>query len=160
MTPSTMLALVLAAQVASNLTWKELGPAPSSGAYTGRVSAIACSPTDPGRYFVAGADGGLWRSTDAGVTWTALTGGLPSSAIGALTLDPQNESVIYAGTGEANFANHSRYGLGLYKSTDGGNTWTRFAESVFAGRCFSRIVVSPTNPQIVYAAITPAGGFP
>src|SRR5262245_46645393 len=119
-TLATALALVLAAPFTADPTWKELGPAPTSGSYTGRVSAIVCSPTDPSRYYVAGADGGVWRSTDAGATWTAVTAGLPSSAIGALALDPQNESVIYAGTGEANFANHSRYGLGLYKSTDSG----------------------------------------
>jgi photosystem II stability/assembly factor-like uncharacterized protein len=157
---STTLALILATQVAADLPWKELGPAPTSGAYTGRISAIACSPTDPGRYFVAGADGGVWRSLDAGTTWTALTAGLPSSAIGALTLDPQNENVIYAGTGEANFANHSRYGLGLYKSTDGGNTWVQLAEGTFGGRCFARIVCHPTSASRVYAAITRAGGFP
>ncbi|RMF73366.1 MAG: hypothetical protein D6744_15735, partial [Planctomycetota bacterium] len=128
-----------------------LGPAPiTNGKYVGRVSAIACSPTDQRRYFVAGADGGVWLSTSAGSTWTPLTDDLPTQAIGALALDPTDENVVYAGTGEANFANHSRYGLGLYKSIDGGATWSHLAEDVFAGRCFSRIVINPQNPQIVY----------
>jgi photosystem II stability/assembly factor-like uncharacterized protein len=146
---------------AAQANWREHGPAPiRSVLYTGRVSAVVCSPTDPDRYFAAGADAGVWRTIDGGANWDALTEGMPTTSIGALALDPTNESIIYAGTGESNYANHSRYGVGLYKSTDGGDTWTQLAESVFAGRAFSRIVVNPQQPQIVYAAITRAGGFP
>lgn len=141
--------------------WRSLGPAPiTSGPYTGRVSAVACSPTDTNRYFVAGADGGVWRTTDGGASWTPLTDHMPRCAMGALQLDPQDENTIYAGTGEANFANHSRYGVGLFKSTDGGDSWIVLAESTFAGRSFSRILVDPTNSSVLYAAITHAGGFP
>jgi photosystem II stability/assembly factor-like uncharacterized protein len=85
---------------------------------------------------------------------------MPTLEIGALALDPGDENTIYAGTGEANYANHSRYGLGLFKSTDGGDTWTQLAESTFGGRCFSRIVVDPGNSQVVYASVGHAGGFP
>ena len=141
----------------------ELGPAPTVegfNPYTGRVSAAVCSSTDPDRYFVSGADGGVWRTTDGGQSWTPLTDFMPTTAIGALALDPNNENVIYAGTGEANYANHSRYGLGLFKSTDGGDTWTHLAEDTFAGRTFSRIVVDPQDPLVLYAAIARAGGFP
>lgn len=156
-----MFVLAWSATGAGASPWEELGPAPIvNGNYTGRVSAIICSSADPNRYFVAGADGGVWRTTDGGATWTPLTDQMPTTAIGALAFDPTNENVIYAGSGEANFANHSRYGLGLYKSIDGGNSWVQLAESVFGGRCFSRIVVHPQNPQVLYAAITPAGGFP
>jgi photosystem II stability/assembly factor-like uncharacterized protein len=119
-----------------------------------------CSPTDANRYLVAGADGGVWRSTNGGTSWTALTDDQPTTAIGALALDPNDENTIYAGTGEANFAHHSRFGLGLLKSTDGGNTWAVLAADVFAGRCFARIAVSPVDSAVLYAAITPAGGFP
>lgn len=141
--------------------WEELGPAPIiDGAFTGRVSAVVCSPTNPNKYFVAGADGGVWRTSDGGSTWTPLTDGLPTTAMGALAMDPTNENVIYAGTGEANFANHSRYGLGLYKTSDGARTWAHLAEATFAGRCFSRIAVDPSDSQVVYASITHAGGFP
>jgi len=141
--------------------WVELGPAPIiTGAYTGRVSALACSPTNPDKYYAAGADGGVWRTYDAGESWTPLTDFLPTSAMGALAMDPTDENVLYAGTGEANFANHSRYGLGLYRTTDGGDTWDQLAEEAFAGRCFSRIVVDSLDPATLYAAITHAGGFP
>jgi photosystem II stability/assembly factor-like uncharacterized protein len=144
------------------MEWQELGPAPTSGEdlYAGRVSAIACSPTDADCYFAGGADGGVWRTVDGGLSWTPLTDHMPTSAIGALAIDPTDASVIYAGTGEANFANHSRYGLGLYKSTDGGDTWVQLAEDLFAGRCFSKIVINPSNSQTIYASITRAGGFP
>jgi photosystem II stability/assembly factor-like uncharacterized protein len=146
---------------AGALDWEELGPAPIyTGQYTGRVSAIACSRTDPDLYYVGGADGGVWRSEDGGASWTPLTDNMPTTAIGALAIDPTDESIIYAGTGEANYANHSRYGLGLYKSTDGGDNWQTLAADVFSGRCFSRLLINPDNPQRLYAAITPAGGFP
>jgi len=158
---SAVLALLLPGALAYE--WRDLGPDPvvsGSDLYTGRVSALVCSRTDPNRYYVAGADGGVWRTTDGGATWIPLTDDLPTSAMGALALDPTNENIIYAGTGEANYANHSRYGLGLFKSSDGGNTWVHLGEDVFGGRCFARIVVHPQNPQRLYAAIGRAGGFP
>lgn len=149
------------AVVASAQTWIELGPAPITGlSYTGRISAVACSRTDPNLYFVAAADGGVWRTIDGGASWTPITDHLPTTAIGALALHPHDENVVYAGSGEANFANHSRYGLGLYRSTDGGDTWTTLAEDVFAGRCFSAIVINPRRPSTLWAAVTRAGGFP
>lgn len=141
----------------------ELGPAPTVDGYnpyTGRVSAAVCSLADPDRYFVAGADGGVWRTTDGGVSWVPLTDFMPTTAMGALALDPTDENVIYAGTGEANYANHSRYGLGLLKSTDGGDSWVQLAADTFAGRTFSRLIVHPQNPLVIYAAIARAGGFP
>ncbi|MFH0946784.1 MAG: hypothetical protein V2A76_16440 [Planctomycetota bacterium] len=141
--------------------WEELGPAPiANGSYAGRVSAIACSRTDSNRIFVGGADGGVWRTPDGGLTWQQLAQEMPTTAVGALALDSSDEAIVYVGTGEANYANHSRYGLGLYKSQDGGETWQHLAESTFAGRCFSRLQVDPQNGQIVYGALTRAGGFP
>jgi photosystem II stability/assembly factor-like uncharacterized protein len=142
--------------------WEELGPAPLSwfGGSAGRISAVVCSPTDPNKYFVTGADGGVWRTTDGGTTWQPLTSTMPTTAMGALAIDPTNEDIIYAGTGEANYANHSRYGLGLYKSYDGGDSWVHLAPETFAGRCFSKIVISPDNSRVLYASITRAGGFP
>jgi photosystem II stability/assembly factor-like uncharacterized protein len=128
--------------------------------YTGRVAAIAPSPTDASLYYVGGADGGVWKTTNAGVSWTPLTDRQPTTSVGALALDPSNDQVLYVGTGEANFANHSRYGIGLLKSTDGGQSFALLAEATFAGRCFARLRVHPQNPALLFAAITTAGGFP
>jgi photosystem II stability/assembly factor-like uncharacterized protein len=143
-------------------TVRELGPAPinAGASFSGRVSAIAVSPSDPGRFFITGADGGVWRTTDGGSTWKPLTDDAPTTAMGALAIDPTDERIIYAGSGEANFANHSRYGLGIFKSVDGGDTWKQLAADVFAGRCISRIVIDPSDPDVVYGGVTRAGGFP
>jgi photosystem II stability/assembly factor-like uncharacterized protein len=141
--------------------WIEMGPAPiTSGPFTGRCSAIVASPSSADKYYLAGASGGVWRTLDGGFTWTPLTDHLPMNSIGALALDPTNEDIIYAGSGEATFANHSFYGQGLYKTSDGGDTWVVLAAESFAGRTFSRIVVSHEDPHVVFASIMHAGGFP
>jgi photosystem II stability/assembly factor-like uncharacterized protein len=160
-----LIALVLIGVVSvevSAQTALEIGPAPSTGfgGTTGRLSAVIAHPTNPDLYYVAGADGGVWKTIDAGASWMPLTDQMPTTAIGALAFEPGNPSVIYAGTGEANFANHSRYGLGLMKSADAGATWQLLATSTFAGRCFSKIVIASDQPQRLYAGITRAGGFP
>ena len=135
----TTLGLALAAGLCAAATganaqpWQELGPKPisDSGGYSGRVSAIGCSATDPDLYYIGGADGGVWKTTDGGTTWTPLTDHMPTTAIGAIAVDPTNDQIVYAGTGEANYANHSRYGLGVLKTTDGGATWAQLAENTF-----------------------------
>ncbi len=140
----------------------ELGPAPASflGQSVGRIASVACHPIDPNLYYVGAADGGLWKTTDGGTTWTPLSDNWPTTAIGAVTLDPTNPSTIYVGTGEANFANHSRYGLGLMKSTNAGATWTQLGAGTFSGRCFSKIAINASAPQRLFVGITRAGGFP
>ena len=157
----TLLSAWLAAvPVAVAADWVELGPAPiTSGPWTGRTAAVVASPTNPDKWYVGAASGGVWRTLDGGVNWTPLTDQLPSSSIGALAVDPNNDNVVYAGTGEANFANHCLYGLGVYKSTDGGDTWTILAGDVFGGRTFSRLQIAPGDGQTLFAAISHAGGF-
>ena len=147
--------------LAAQLRWNPLGPAPiANGPYTGRVSAVAPSRQNPKLLYVGGADGGVWRSTDDGASWTPIGDALPTTSVGALAVDPKNDQVLYVGMGESNFANHSRYGLGLAKTSDGGKTWQVFGAREFAGRCFSRIEIDPSNPKILYATTTHAGGMP
>ncbi len=156
-----VLALMAGADAALAVDWVEIGPAPiTSGPYTGRCSAVAASSTNASKYYVAGASGGVWRTLDGGATWTPLTDSLPINAIGAIALDPTDDDIVYAGSGEANFANHSFYGEGLYVSTDGGDTWSILAADAFAGRTFSRIAISHADPLVMFASIMPAGGFP
>ncbi|MFQ5413640.1 MAG: hypothetical protein ACE5E6_04190 [Phycisphaerae bacterium] len=154
------LAAALSLTNALGAQWTEMGPAPIvTGPWTGRVSAIVTSPTDQARWFAAGGSGGVWRTVDAGASWQPLTDGLPINSIGALAMDPTDENIVYAGSGEANFANHCFYGTGLYKTLNGGDDWVVLATDTFAGRTFSRIVVSHADPSTLYAAIMHAGGF-
>ena len=158
---STLAVGALLPVPASAQLWRSIGPSPiADGDYAGRISAVAVSPSDPDLYFAAGADGGVWRTRDGGTTWEPITDEMPTTSIGALAIAPSDESILYAGTGEANYANHSRYGLGLYKSTDAGDSWSHLAEGVFGGRTFARIVVDPDDPDRLFAAIGRAGGFP
>jgi photosystem II stability/assembly factor-like uncharacterized protein len=152
-----VLGLGLLTTVATAQTY--IGPDTVGGGFTGRVSAIVCHPSDPNIYFAAGADGGVWKSTNAGASWTAVADSMPTTSIGALATFDGN--LVYAGSGEGNYALHSRYGVGIFRSRDGGATWTHLAQKNFGGRCFTRIVVNPRmTGALIYAAITPAGGFP
>lgn len=141
--------------------WTQLGPTaiPKGQTYgsgrvlvTGRVTAIAIDPTDRNRLFLGAAQGGVWRSTDLGDRWTAMSDNAPSLAIGALTIDPNNHLTIYAGTGEANFSQDSYYGAGILKSTDGGTTWTQLGAATFVGLRIARIAVTPGTANRVFAA--------
>ncbi len=140
--------------------WQELGPSPVSGGEfagtTGRVAAIAPSRQQADVYFAATASGGVWRSTDGGQSWAALTDHLPTTALGAIALDPRDENIVYAGSGEANYAYHSLYGAGVYKSTNGGESFQVLAASRFTGLAFSRLAVSPDGTA--WAAVSRAGG--
>ncbi|MBS1705249.1 MAG: hypothetical protein JST40_05205 [Armatimonadetes bacterium] len=138
----------------------ELGPAPMDSGDTGRVSAIACSRQNANLVYVGGADGGVWKTTNGGTTWSWVTPSLPTTAVGALAIDPSNDQILYVGTGEANFANHSRYGMGIFKTTNGGVSWVQLGANVFSGRCISRLVIDPSNKQRLFASVTTAGGFP
>ena len=141
-----------------------IGPAPIGSGDTGpnnagRVAAIAVAPTNSNVIYLAAAGGGVWKTTNGGSSWAALTDGLPDLAMGAITIDPTNSNVIYAGSGEANFSLDSRYGAGVYKSTNGGSTWTVYTgpNNAFYGSCISRIVVDPVTPANVYLTTTYAG---
>jgi photosystem II stability/assembly factor-like uncharacterized protein len=156
-----IVAFAVLQAVAAQGVWRELGPAPiSSGPYTGRVAAVATSRSQPDRYYVGGADGGVWRTDNGGVTWVPLGDHLPVTAIGALALDPNDDRILFAGLGEANFANHSRYGLGIARTFDAGSSWEVHGAATFGGRCISRIRIDPGNTARLYATVTGAGGFP
>ena len=157
----TLIVLLFAFAVQGQV-WEELGPAPIRGAGdTGRAAAVAPSATQADHYYVGGASGGVWETIDGGQTWNDLNADLPTLTIGALAVDPADDNVVYAGSGEANNAYHCLYGLGLYKSVDRGRTWQVLAPELFAGRTFARLVVSPFDSDHVWAAVSRAGGsFP
>ncbi len=135
--------VLLAAAAFANLSWRSIGPAVAGG----RVAAVAGTPQDDRLYYLGTAGGGVWRSVNGGETWEAVFEKQSVGAIGAVAIDPRDERVVWAGTGEANPRNDVSYGNGLYKSSDGGKTWTRVG---LAGVwSISRIAVDPKDPRHV-----------
>jgi photosystem II stability/assembly factor-like uncharacterized protein len=132
--------------------WVSLGP--TNGA--GRMTAVAVHPTVAGTVFVGAAGGGVWKSTSGGASWACLTDSLNDLSVGALAISPSSPDTIYVGTGEGNTNADGIPGIGLLKSTDGGQTWL-FPQSVIATN-FCRISVHPTNPQELVIATT-SGAF-
>jgi photosystem II stability/assembly factor-like uncharacterized protein len=120
---------------------------------SGRIASVAVDPKDPNTVYVGGAQGGLWRSTNSGQSWTSITDNAPSQSIGAIAIDPTNSNIIYAGTGEGNFSGDCFFGMGILKTTDGGNTWQTLAAQLFVGRAVNDIVIDPTNPNTLYVGI-------
>jgi photosystem II stability/assembly factor-like uncharacterized protein len=132
----------------AKMNWRAVGPAASGG----RIAAVAGSATDANLYYAGTAGGGVWKTTNGGQTWQAVFEGQKVSAIGAVAIDPNNNSVVWAGTGESNPRNDVSYGDGIYKTVDGGKTWTNVG---LAGtRHIARILVDPKNSNhIIVAAL-------
>jgi photosystem II stability/assembly factor-like uncharacterized protein len=136
---STALAAALA-----NLEWRNIGPANM----VGRVTDIEGVPGDPNIVYVGAASGGVWKTLDGGLTWSPIFDGAGLPSIGDIALEPGNPEVVYVGTGEANPRNSVSFGDGVYKSTDGGRTWTHLG--LDDTRAISRIAVNPRQPNLVY----------
>lgn len=128
------------------LRFRFMGPAVGN-----RISAAAGVPGDLTTYYAGAASGGIFKSTDGAVTWRPIFDDQPVAAIGALAVARSNPSIVWAGTGEAwAIRDVDMMGDGIYKSTDAGQTWTRLGLEE-TGR-IGRIVIHPTNPDIVFAA--------
>ncbi len=142
--------------------WVNLGPSPILGGQigatpnarpvSGRISYVAVDPSDASRWLVGAAQGGVWETRDAGLSWTAMTDDQDSLAMGAIAFAPSDPNVVYAGTGEANFSGDAYAGAGLLKSLDGGATWQLLGAPTFANTTFSDIRVNPADANVVLAA--------
>lgn len=130
----------------SNLQFRSLGPAITSG----RVSDIAVNPVNPSEYYVAAASAGVWKTSNAGITFTPVFEGEGSYSIGCLAIDPTNPNVIWVGSGENNNQRSVAYGDGVYKSEDGGQSWKNMG--LQQSEHIGRIAVDPTNGDVVYVA--------
>ncbi len=144
-------ALQLAAQtlpddLLKNLKFRSIGPAGMSG----RVTAIDVDPRDERVIYAGSASGGLWKSVNAGQSWTPIWDEQPNPSIGAVRVDPSNPDVIWVGTGEGNPRNSQTIGGGLFRSLDGGKTWQSMGLQATKG--IHRIVVHPRDPNTVWVA--------
>ncbi len=132
------------------LKYRAVGPAFTSG----RISDFAVNPADDRQYYVATSSGGVWKTNNAGTTYTPIFDSQGSYSIGCITMDPNNANTIWVGTGENNNQRSVAYGDGIYKSTNGGASWEHMGlkESEHIGK----IIVHPDDPNtILVAAIGP-----
>lgn len=130
----------------SGLSFREIGPATTSG----RIADLAVDPNNHDVYYVAAASGGVWKTTNHGVTFSPIFDGQGSYSIGCITIDPNNSNVIWVGTGENNNQRSVAYGDGLYKSEDGGSSFTKVG--LENSEHIGMIAVDPRNSDVVYVA--------
>ncbi|HRD40498.1 MAG TPA: glycosyl hydrolase, partial [Bacteroidia bacterium] len=119
---------------------------------SGRLNFITIHPAGSNTLFVGAPAGGLWKSTNGGTSWTTNTDFLTVTGCSDLAIDPSNPDIMYLATGDGDAGD--TYSTGILKSTDGGNTWvaTGLAWTVNQGRVIRRLIINPTNPQILIAA--------
>lgn len=130
----------------SAMKWRNIGPQRG-----GRSLGASGSPGRPNEYYFGATGGGLWKTTDGGQEWSAVTDGqISSSSIGAVAVAETNPDVVYIGGGETQLRGSITQGDGVYKTTDGGKTWRHLG--LKETQAISRIRVHPTNPDIVYVA--------
>ena len=116
----------------------------------GRSISVAGIEGDPNTYYFGSVGGGVWKTINGGITWKPVFDAQPIASIGALALAPSNPSILYVGTGEADFRSDLTYGNGVYKSTDAGNTWSNIG--LRDTRHIRRIVIDPHDPNTVLVA--------
>jgi photosystem II stability/assembly factor-like uncharacterized protein len=128
------------------LKFRDIGPAVTGG----RIHDIALHPTDPATLYVASASGGLWKTTNKGTTWKDVFHGQPDNTFGAVALFDANPDIVWAGTGEQNNRQSSSWGGGVYRSTDGGATWSYLG--LHDTRSIGRVVPHPKDANVAYVA--------
>jgi photosystem II stability/assembly factor-like uncharacterized protein len=128
------------------LKLRAIGPAFMSG----RIADIAIDPTHPSTWYVGVGSGGVWKTVNAGTTWTPVFDKESSYSVGCVTIDPSNPSVVWVGTGENVGGRHVGFGDGVYRSRDGGGHWDNLG--LRDSQHVSRIVVHPKNPDVVWVA--------
>ncbi|MCK7477240.1 MAG: hypothetical protein M0C28_06880 [Candidatus Moduliflexus flocculans] len=140
-----------AASKFKDLKWQFVGPTNVSG----RVTDVAVVAPKGKNYtiYVASASGGVWKTENEGTTWTPIFENMVTAAIGDIALAPSDQNIVWVGTGEHNIFRSSQAGVGVFKSVDGGKTWAHMG--LADTNTIARIVVHPTDPDIVYVA---AGG--
>ena len=171
---STLRATELRPAPLAGVNWSNLGPSDGGPSFdagegnqrwvfrpdavdSGRVNQVVAHPRDKRTVFVVSAEGGLWRTTDAGASWVPLTEALPSLALGSMAIDPAQPTTMYVGLGDVEEANFGGTGVGIVKSVDTGKTWS---DAVVTGNAtvVTALLVDPTASATVFAG-TNAGLF-
>ena len=144
--PKSVKTSLITSDILSGLEFRNIGPALMSG----RISDIVIHPKDKATWYVAAGSGGVWKTENAGMNWTPVFDAQASYSIGCLTLDPSNPEVVWVGTGENVSGRHVGYGDGVYKSLNGGKTWTNMG--LKNSEHIGRVLVDPRNPNVIYVA--------
>jgi photosystem II stability/assembly factor-like uncharacterized protein len=134
------------AELLQGMAARSIGPA----AVSGRISAIDAVIEDPNHIVIGAATGGVWVSTNGGLTWTPVFDDQPVASIGAVAINQANPDIIWVGTGEGNTRNSTSIGGGLFKSIDGGRSWSLMG--LAGSERINRIALHPSNPDIAYVA--------
>jgi photosystem II stability/assembly factor-like uncharacterized protein len=142
---SIMFVQALPASMFQDLKWRLVGPFRG-----GRVLAVAGVAGDPNTYYFGAVAGGVWKTTDGGLNWNPLFDHERVSSIGAIAVAPSDPNIVYVGTGEACIRGDSSFGDGVYKSLDGGKSWTHLG--LDDTRHIARIIVDPHDPNLVFVA--------
>ncbi|OFX88571.1 MAG: glycosyl hydrolase [Bacteroidetes bacterium GWF2_33_16] len=132
--------------VFAGLSFRNIGPAFMSG----RIADIAIHPLNKNVWIVAVGSGGVWKTENAGTTWKPVFDSQSSYSIGCVTIDPNNPHIVWVGTGENIGGRHVGYGDGIYKSDDGGESWTNMG--LKQSHHISKIIVHPINSNIIWVA--------
>ncbi|HWE46924.1 MAG TPA: hypothetical protein VG407_12940 [Caulobacteraceae bacterium] len=128
------------------LHWRSIGPFRG-----GRVLAVTGVPGEPEHFYFGAVNGGVWETINAGRTWAPISDSVPNGSVGALAVAPSNPKVLYLGTGEADMRSDIAQGIGAFKSTDGGKSWSPIG--LKDSQAIGRILVDPRNPDVVLAAV-------
>jgi photosystem II stability/assembly factor-like uncharacterized protein len=136
----------MTASTFAGLEFRNIGPA----AVGGRIVDIVVDPRTPSTWYIAAASGGVWKTVNAGTTWTPVFEGQGSYSIGCLAIDPKNPLVVWVGTGENNSQRSVSYGDGVYKSTDGGKSWENMG--LKKSEHIGKILIDPRDSNTVWAA--------
>lgn len=151
-TPGKAKTQTLKKEHIEQLKFRHIGPVGN------RISSVTGIEGNRMVYYVGAATGGIWKTVDGGINWKPIFDDKPVHAIGALAVAPSDSEIVYAGTGESFIRSNVSIGNGMWKSTDGGDSWEHIGLDK-TGR-ISRIVVHPSNPDIVYAAAVGHGYSP
>ena len=139
-------------QALKDPSWTNLGPTTSTAGYAGlgRLNVVAVDPNNASNIWVGAASGGLWKSTNAGSSWTTNTDDFASLGVSGIAINPNNSNIMYIATGDGDAA--STYSTGVLKSTDGGDTWnsTGLSYSTSSTVRLFKLIINPNDPDILY----------